>query len=218
MTEEDSEMIKLRRKAIYPEKLEVLYDRPFTAESLESDFDIKDGNWYVDENGWLVGSNPKSTAAMVMTKADYFGDVLVEVDAETVLPATRDINVTIHGSWNEEKNTRDRGYVYGLEGWWEGFVGFEQSPEYDLVVNSKLLDFKPGKTYHLEIGNIGSDTFFAVDGVVALNVTCPRPIDTEKYGKVGFEAFCTKVRYKNFKVKRLVAEDKWTPYEPEFEE
>ena len=215
---EERTMIKLRRKAIYPEKLEVLYDTPFTKESLDRDFDIKDGNWYVDDEGWLVGSNPKSSAAMVMTKGDYFGDILVEVDAATVLPATRDINITIHGSWNEEKNTREQGYVYGLEGWWEGFVGFEQSPKYDLVVNSKLLDFKPGKVYHLEIGNIGHDTFFAVDGVVALNVTSPNPIDVEKFGKVGFEAFCTKVKYKNFKIKRLVAEDKWTPYVPEFEE
>ena len=110
-------MIKLRRKAIYPEKLEVLYDTPFTKESLDRDFDIKDGNWYVDDEGWHDGSTPKSSAAKGMTKGDYFGDILVEVDAATVLPATRDINITIHGSWNEEKNTREQGYVYGLEGW-----------------------------------------------------------------------------------------------------
>lgn len=211
-------MVKLRKHAIYPEKLDVLYDRAFTKESLSEDFEIKDGNWYVDDEGWLVGSNPNSSAAMVMSKADYLGDVFIEVDAATVLPATRDINVTFHGSWNDEKNTRDQGYVYGLEGWWEGFVGFEQSPKYDLVVNSKLLDFKPGKIYHLEIGNIGNDTFFAVDGVVALNVRSQNPIDIEKFGKVGFEAYCTKVKYKNLKIKRLVAESEWKQYEPEFEE
>ena len=209
-------MIHLRRHALYPERMETLYDTPFTAESRERDFDIKDGKWYVDEEGWLIGENPNSSAAMVFTKADYFGDVLVEVDASTVLPATRDINVTIHGSWNEEKNTRDKGYVYGLEGWWQGMVGFEQSPEYDLVVNSKLLDFKPGKTYHIVIGNIGNDTFMAVDGVVALNVRSANPIDTEKYGKIGFEAFCTKVRYKNFKINRLEAVEDFEPYRPEF--
>ena len=32
------------------------------------------------------------------------GDVLVEFDAATILPATRDINVTWHGSWDDEKN------------------------------------------------------------------------------------------------------------------
>ena len=211
-------MIKLRRHAIYPEKLEVLYDEPFTKESLERDFDVKDGNWYVDDQGWLIGSNPKSSAAMVMSKADYLGNVLIEVDAATVLPATRDINVTFHGSWNDEKNTRDQGYVYGLEGWWEGFVGFEQSPKYDLVVNSKLLNFEPGKVYHLEIGNIGNDTFFAVDGVVALNVRSQAPIDIDRFGKVGFEAFCTKVKYKNLKIKRLVPVEAWNEYKPEFEE
>lgn len=209
-------MIKLRRKAVYPERLDILYDTPFTSDSLERDFDIKDGKWYVDGEGWLVGENPDSSAAMVMTKGDYLGDILVSVDAATVLPATRDINITIHGSWNEEKNTRDKGYVYGLEGWWEGFVGFEQSPEYDLVVNSKLLDFEAGRVYHLDIGNIGEDTFLAVDGVVALNVRSQKPIDITKFGKVGFEAYCTKVKYKNFKIMRLVAEDEFTPYKPEF--
>ena len=209
-------MIYLRRHAIDPDSLPVLYDTPFSNASFENDFEIKDGKWYVDDEGWLVGENPKSSAAMVMTKADYLGDVFVEVDAATVLPATRDINITIHGSWNEEKNTRDKGYVYGLEGWWQGFVGFEQSPEYDLVVNSKLLDFKPGKIYHIEIGNIGNDTFMAVDGTVALNVRSQKPIDIEKFGKIGFEAFCTKVKYKNFKVKRLVTTDCFKPYEPEF--
>ena len=213
---EERAVIKLRKHSIDNENLEVIYEKDFTSEVLEDDFDIKSGKWYVDCEGWLVGENPESSAAMVISKADYLGDVLLEVDAATVLPATRDINVTIHGSWNEEKNTRDKGYVYGLEGWWEGYVGFEQSPEYDLVVNSKLLDFVPGKVYHLAVGNIGADTFFCVDGVVALNVRSQRPIDIEKFGKIGFEAYCTKVKYKNLKIKLLVAKEDFTPYTPEF--
>ena len=107
-------MLETRNYTIYEDSSEALYDRPFSSESLAEDFEIKDGNWYVDADGWLTGENRRCSAAMVMSRGEYLGDVLVEFDAATVLPATRDINVTFHGSWNEETNTRDKGYVFGL--------------------------------------------------------------------------------------------------------
>ncbi len=209
-------MIQLMRYKMYPETMEVLYDRPFSEEMLKEDFELKDGRWYVDEEGWLVGENRRSSAAMLMSKGEYFGDVLIEFDAATVLPATRDINLTFHGSWDEEKNCRDVAYVFGLEGWYNGYVGFEKSPEYKFVVNTKLLDFVPGKVYHVAVGNIGNDLFVVVDGVLALEIRDPDPIDVNKYGRIGFEAYCTRVKYKNLQVKRLAYEDGFTPYEPEF--
>ena len=124
-------MIQLMRKKIDPDALEVLYDRPFTPESLDEDFEIKDGKWYVDEEGWLVGENRNNSASMVMSKGEFFGDVLVEFDAATIFPATRDIDIT-------------------------------------------------------------------------------------KHGRVGFEAYCTKVKYTNYKVKRITYTDTAKPYEPEF--
>ena len=41
-------MIQLMRKRIFPEEMEILYDRPFTPESLAEDFEIKGGEWHVD--------------------------------------------------------------------------------------------------------------------------------------------------------------------------
>lgn len=209
-------MIQLMRYKLEPETMEVLYGRPFSAEALAEDFEIKDGRWYVDDEGWLVGENRNSSAAMVMSKGEYFGDVLIEFDAATVLPATRDINLSYHASWNEEKNCRGTAYVFGLEGWYNGYVGFEKSPEYTFVVNTKLPDFQPGKVYHVAVGNIGNDLFVAVDGVLALEIRDPDPIDVNAHGRIGFEAFCTRVKYKNLQVKRLNYEDAFTPYEPEF--
>jgi len=84
------------------------------------------------------------------------------------------------------------------------------------VVNTKLLDFVPGKVYHVAVGNIGNDLFVVVDGVLALEIRDPDPIDVNKYGRIGFEAYCTRVKYKNLQVKRLAYEDGFTPYEPEF--
>ena len=209
-------MIQLMKKQIYPETMEVLYDRPFTPQSIAEDFEVKDGTWHVNEEGWLVGENRKNSDAMIFSKADYLGDILVEFDAATVAPATRDINVTWHGSWNEETGHRDMGYVGGIQGFWEGMVGFEQSPRYDVYAVTKLFPFEPGRIYHVTVGNIGRECFVAIDGVVALQVKVPNPIDTSVYGKVGFEAFCTRVKYKNLQIKRLTWVDSGKPYVPEF--
>ena len=208
-------MIQLMRYRI-EEDGEILYDRSFTPQSFAEDFEIKDGKWHVDEDGWLIGENPNNSAAMVMSRAGYHGDVLVEFDASTVFPATRDINVTWHGSWDEERNCRGTAYVAGIQGWWQGMVGFEKSPKYDLLCQTKLFDFVPGQVYHMTVGNIGSDLFVVIDGVVALEINDPDPIDFEKYGRVGLEAYCTKVKYANLKIKRVTWENTAKPYDPEF--
>lgn len=209
-------MLDLMSRSIDEKKLDVLYDRPISSESLESDFEIKGGKWYIDGDGWLVGENRECSAAMIMSKGEYYGDILIELDAATVPPATRDINITFHGSWDDEKNVRDVAYVFGLEGWWRGYVGFERSPDYKFVANTKLFDFRPGQIYHLAVGNIGNDLFIFVDGVLALEIRDPDPIDINKYGRIGLEAFCTRVKYKNIKVKKIVSEYTKPGYLPEF--
>jgi hypothetical protein len=178
-------------------------------------FEIKGGKWYV-EDGWLIGENRSCTADMIVTKDKFFGDILVEFDAATVLPSTRDINVTIHGSWNDESNSRGVGYVFGLEGFWEGYVGFERSPDYSFLVLTDLLDFTPGETYHIAVGNISNTFFLFINNRLAFQITDPAPYDVNEHGLVGFEAFCTRVKYKNLSIKRLVAEDDWKTYKAEF--
>ena len=209
-------MLQLMKKRIYPERLETLFEcSDFTDDILRDKFEVKGGKWYT-EQGWLVGENRECTADMIITREHFTGDILVELDAATCLPSTRDINVTIHGSWDEEKNCRGIGYVFGLEGFWEGYVGFERSPDYDLLVLTDLLDFTPGKTYRLSIGNVANTFFLFVDGKLAFQITDPSPYDVNEHGFVGFEAFCTRVKYKNLSIKRLVLEDDWKTYTPEF--
>ena len=209
-------MLQLMKKRLYPENMETLFcAEEFTDELVRDSFDVKGGKWYV-EDGWLVGENRNCTADMIVTKDKFFGDILVEFDAATVLPSTRDINVTIHGSWDEEKNCRGVGYVFGLEGFWEGYVGFERSPDYNFLVLTDLLNFTPGETYHISVGNISNTFFLFVDGRLAFQITDPTPYDVNEHGLVGFEAFCTRVKYKNLSIKRLVAEDDWKTYQVEF--
>ena len=215
-------LIQLMKKKLYPDRCDVLFEvGDFTDEILEEKFEVKDGTWYVDGDGWLVGENRKCSAAMCVTKEWFKGDILVEFDAATVAPATRDINVTWHGSWNEEKNTRENGYVFGLNGFWEGRIGFEKSPKYDMVVLTQLFDFHPGEVYHITVGNFEiapgvTKVFLAVNDIVCLEIKDPDPLDTEHFGFVGLEAFCTRVKHKNLKVKRLSVVDDPKTYTPEF--
>lgn len=208
-------MIQLMKKQLFPEKMEILYDTPFSKDSFERDFEIKAGKWYV-EDGWLVGENRTNFAAMAISKSDYFGPVMMEFDAQTILPCTHDINVMWHGSWNEETNTRDIAYVAGLQGWWDGKVGFEKSPEYSLNVGTQLFDFEPGKVYHMAVGDIYGHIFVVVNDKLVIEVTDPNPIDNNKHGKIGFEAYCSKLKFKNLCIKRITWKDDPKEYIPEF--
>ena len=209
------------KKRVYPESLKILFEaNKIDEKTLVEDFTVKGGKWYT-EDGWLIGENRECSAAMCITKQTYTGDLLIEFDAATVSPATRDINVTWHGSWNEQTDTRDMGYVMGINGFWEGRIGFEKSPKYDLLVLTELFNFIPGKVYHVTVGSFSLPcgsvrVFMAIDDTVALEITDPDPIDITKYGFVGLEAFCTKVKYKNIQIKRLDLADDYKTYTPEF--
>jgi len=205
----------LMRKRIDPDNMEIIYDRPFTQESFEQDFEIRDGNWYV-EDGWLIGESRKNFASMAIMKENFFGPVCLDFYAKVLEPCTHDINCMWSGSWNEETNTRALAYVSGIGGWWDGKIGFEKSPDYKLVANTELLNFVPGKSYHVAVGNIANDLFIFVDGVLAMELSDTDPIDINKYGRVGFEAFCTKVKYKNFTVKQIEKIYSKPGYIPEF--
>lgn len=208
-------MLALMKKKIDLENLEILYSRPFSEESLAEDFDIRSGEWEI-EDGWLVGRNPGNFPGMVISKADYFGPMMMEFDACTILPCTHDINVMWHGSWREDTNTRHIAYVAGLQGWWDGKVGFEKSPDYKLNVGTQLFDFEPGRVYHMAVGDIDGHVFVLVDGKLVLEVTDPDPIDGNKYGRIGFEAYCSQIKFKNLCVKKLTYTPDPKEYVPEF--
>ena len=60
----------LLSKQINPDECPIIYDRPFTEESLAEDFEICGGKWHV-ENGWLIGENRENCAAMVISRNQY---------------------------------------------------------------------------------------------------------------------------------------------------
>lgn len=187
----------------------------FDDAALNAHFEVKSGKWYT-EDGWVVGKNPNMNPGMIVSKADFFGHVLVEITAQTVAPATHDINVMINGRWDGEKNERAEAYVAGLEAFWHGNVGFEKSPEYTLTAATPLFDFDPSIPHNFKMGNAGGKIFVLVDDRLCLEVSDPDPLDVEKFGRIGFEAYSSWWKFKDLKVYRLSYQKISEYYNPEF--
>jgi hypothetical protein len=210
-----NDSMKIMKKKILLEDSKVLYDRPFSEVSFQEDWKVCTGEWWLEDE-WLTGKNPGNFPGMIIAKQDFTGNVLVDFLARTMPPCTHDINFMWNGSWDEEKNQRDVAYVAGLEGWWTGKVGIEKSPEYILNAGTPLYDFEPGKTYHIQGGSIDGHCFVFVDGKLLLEITDPQPIDSAKYTKVGFEAYCSYIQIKDVKIRQIKWEPNIISYVPEF--
>ena len=202
-------------KRVEPESMEIIYYKPFTKRSIAEDFDIRNGEWQVGD-GWLTGKNPRNGPGMIISRAEYCEDVLLEFRARTVLPSTHDIDVMWNGSWDYNTNTPGIAYVAGINGWWDGKVGVEKSPDYKLYAASRLFLFEPGRIYHIQCGSVEGHIFLIIDGILAMEVADPSPIDTSKHGLVGFEAYASHIQFADFKVKRAVFTPIKKEYPPEF--
>ena len=207
--------VNLMHKRIDPDSMEILYEAQFTPELFARDFEVRDGAWRV-EDGWLIGESRRNFASMALLKGPIYGPVCLDFKAKVLAPCTHDINCMWSGSWDEATNTRALAYVAGIGGWWDGKVGFEKSPEYKLNCGTKLLNFQPGREYHMQCGSIGGHVFVIVDGQLAIEATDPDPIDQSRYGRIGFEAYCTRLAVSDFRVRRATCEVLQEQYVPEF--
>ena len=207
--------MELMKKSVDLAHLQTLYEMHFDEQTIARDFEVCGGQWTV-ENGTLVGKNRENNPGMIVSKQDFFGPVMLDFEARTVPPCTHDINWMWSGSWDHETNTRALAYVTGLQGWWDGKVGFEKSPDYRLNCATQSLRFEPGKYYHIQSGSIGGHIFCVVNGELVLEVTDPDPIDQNRFGKIGFEAYCSQIQIRKCRVMRLEYTPNEKVYTPEF--
>lgn len=205
----------LMKKRILLDKSEILYNQSVTEQSLTEDWTIHHSEWQV-EDGWLVGQNRGNWPGMAILKQDFPGNVLVEFEAQTILPSSHDINVMWNGEWIKDEDRRGIAYVAGLQGWWTGKVGIEKSDEYKFMVGTPLLDFVPGKIYRIKAGSIDGHCFIFADDRLLLEAMDPDPIDPQKYTKVGFEAYCSMIRVRNLVIRQIYSENVDMKYIPEF--
>lgn len=187
----------------------------FDEAALRENFTVKSGQWYT-EDGWVVGKNPQMNPGMIVSNQDFYGNVMVQITAKMVAPATHDINVMINGEWDAQKDQRGNAYVAGLEAFWHGNVGFEKSPEYKLTAATPLYDFDPETEHDFKMGNVEGKIFVLVDDRLCLEVSDPDPLDVQKFGKIGFEAYSSWWKFKDLKVFELKYEKIKEYYNPQF--
>lgn len=209
-------MLKLAFIDVDLKNSELIFEqKEFDEASFAENFVVKSGSW-TTEDGWAVGKNPNMCPGMIISKKDFFGNVMVEITAKMVAPSTHDINVMINGEWDEEKDIRGNAYVAGVEAFWHGNVGFEKSPEYKLTAATPLFAFDPEKEHNFKMGNIDGKVFVLVDDELCLEITDPDPLDAEKYGKIGFEAYSSWWKFTGLKVYKLKYEKIEEYYNQEF--
>lgn len=205
----------LMRKRILLEECPVLYDRPLTQASFVEDWETRHADWSF-EDGAMIGKNPLPAPGVIFSKQAFPGNVLVDFYAQTVLPSTHDIDVMWNMSWDEAADARGTAYVAGIMGWWNGNVGIEKSPEYQLIATTPCPWFEPGREYHIQAGSIDGHCFIFVDGVLRLELLDPNPIDSAVHNRIGFEAYQSIVKVRGIQVRQIVWHAEDTTYPVEF--
>ena len=204
--------IELMKKRILLDSSKILFDKVLTQENFSSLWTVHHSKWEV-KDGWLEGENPGNWPGMAILKQDFPGNVLVEFEAQTILPSSHDINVMWNGEWLSKTDQRGIAYVAGLQGWWTGKVGIEKSNDYKFMVGTPLYNFEPGKIYKIQAGSIDGHCFILADGKLLLEAMDPNPVDNQKYTKVGFEAYCSKIRVRNIRIRQIY----WEPVDMKYE-
>lgn len=197
-------MLRISQKEIDLENSEILYNTPFTAESLERDFDVRggDGIWKVVD-GWLDGVDDSNHGALVYSKFDHPGDIVMEFTGKTVGTCDNDLNFSFcTEGWNFEKNDAARGYIAGLGGWWDNKTGIEHYPQLNPWAATGAFKLEAEKEYHIITGNIGFHSFIFVDGVLVVELFDPIRDEFDGLGRIGLGAYHGHVRFKDLKVYR----------------
>jgi hypothetical protein len=206
-----SATVALMRKVIDVQASQVLYNQPLSKEHFDQDWSTHNSQWWV-QDGWLCGKNPENAPGMAILRQDFPGNVMVQFEARTVLPSTHDIDVMWNGQWLDDTNQRGTAYVAGLQGWWVGKVGLEKSPDYKLTATTGLFPFEAGRIYQILVGSIDGHMFVVVDGKLVLELTDPDPIDSQKFAKVGFEAYASHIQVRNIIIRQVA----WRPVEMKY--
>ena len=182
-------------------------------ENFRDVFDVKGGDWRY-EDGWLIGSEPENKGGILLTKQYFEKDVMFTFTMASVLPATRDLNAIICTKWDNDINYLKKGYISGLNGWYEGKSGIERFPEDELRILTPLYEYVPGTEVRITTGSINGHNFLMVDGKLIIEMV--DNLDPMTGGHVGFSPYSTMLRVKDIEVREIVWEERVQSYDPEF--
>ncbi len=209
-------MFYVHQYRVTPESSEILFEDPFTERSLAENWEITGGEWKA-ENGVLTGFTRENGGALIYSRRQFPGDVMLDFYGTMVPPCRNDLNFCWRSKgWDFGKNDAAEGYIAGVGGWWTGRTGVERYPDCGLFALSSSLVPESGREYHIQAGIIGHMCFVAVDGVVALEMRDPDPISDPECNRVGLGAYCSKIRFRGFRVTRPAWRKENLAYTPGF--
>ncbi len=209
-------MLDIMGKRILADQSQILYDRPFSRESMNEDWAVAAGEWWI-EDGWLTGRIYENSGGFIYTRNNYAGDIILDFYGRTVPPCNNDMNFTWHAQgWDKNKNDAGIGYIAGINGWWAGKTGIEKYPECEIQATTSIQEYEAGRSYHIQAGSIQGQCFIFVDGRLVIEMKDPCPIDSVKYGKVGFGTYCSYIQVRDLKLFRPAAEDVSLEYTANF--
>ena len=176
-------------------------------------WDVKGGEWKC-EDGYLVGSEPANKGGILLSRQYFKNDVMLSFTVKSVLPATRDLNAVYCVTWDEKNNYLKKGYISGVNGWYENKCGIERFPEDELRTLTPLYHYTPGKEIRITTGAVKGHNFLIVDGeLICETVDNMDPIIG---GHVGFSPYSTVLAIKDIEIREIYCEERIQFYCPEF--
>lgn len=206
----EKEILLLGKKILWDQS-EILLDYQ-PDENWKEVWDAKLGHWEY-KDGCLIGSEPGNFGGILLSKQYFSDNVMMRFSMSTVLPATRDLNAVFCTTWDDSVNYLKKGYVVGLNGWYENKSGIERFPEEELRSLTSLYQYTPGTEVEILTGAIDGHCFLFADGVLIQELIDSDPI---RGGHVGFSPYSTSLRIRNIQVRKICWEKRKQIYEPEF--
>ncbi|MCL2420964.1 MAG: hypothetical protein FWD03_03825 [Defluviitaleaceae bacterium] len=193
-------MLHLLGKKIDLDNSKVVFQDNFSDTDIAKNWEIGRGHWHVN-NGWLEGKHLESSGGLIYSRQSFDCNVLMDFEARTVPPSSHDLNFTwCADGWDKATDDVGVGYIAGLGGWYENKTGIERAPEFKLCSLTHAFQLEAGRTYRIQTGSIDGHCFIFVDGKIVIEVFDPDPIDTSKYGRLGFGVYASHVQFRDLKV------------------
>lgn len=208
-------MLKLLEYELYPEQSELLLDLALDSERDMDAFELSSGIWTI-EDGALIGCYRGNGGGICYTKQSFPGDILIEFYASMIPPCNNDLNFVIKSEgWDYAKNDAARGFIGGLNGWYEARAGIEKYP---LCATRALTAFdgESGREYFLQAGYVQDTAFLFADGRLLCELHDPNPEEFAPLGRIGLGTYCSRIRFRKLRALRIKSRRVTKAYTPNF--
>lgn len=194
-------MIQLLNKEVFPEQSEELLCLRFSDRADLEQLELASGSWTIEDSA-LVGRFRENGGGICYTRKSFPGDILIDFYGTMLSPCCNDLNFVLKAEgWDYEKNDAARGFIGGLNGWYDKKAGFEKYP---LCRTQALVSFDASsdQEYHIQAGYCKDTLFLAVDGTLLLEMRDPEPEEFAPFGRIGLGTYCSQIRFRDLRILR----------------